>query len=429
MNRNHPCLLVLGASHDQLFLIRSAREMGIATAVVDANPNAPGLTESDHAMPVDFSRLHEVYAWVDDLLKKGINVCGVTTMGSDVPHLLAEIADHYGWEGPSRETGRLATNKYLMKRRFLEQGIPVPCFDLVTSEDDVKRHWRQWGCDKLIIKPTDRAGSRGVRLITGESDIPSAFEYAHQNSKIGEVILEEFIEGDQISTESILFDGKHCTPGFADRVYEGMDCFHPQIMENGGWVPSKITGRVRQAVIELVERSSLALGITRGVAKGDVVVHPTRGVMMIEMAARLSGGDFSEGLIPLGYGINYVKAVIRIALGEEPDWDELLPRWQKTVANRYFFLPPGRLEDVQGLERIQGIREIRKIHLSYTVGDFIPEISHHGQRVGVMVVVGRDRRHVQDIIDTAYQELLFKINGQWLNGNPMTKPAFGKFTP
>ncbi len=123
MNRNHPCLLVLGASHDQLFLIRSAREMGIATAVVDANPNAPGLTESDHAMPVDFSRLHEVYAMTS---QEGINVQWSTNMGSDVPHLLAEIADLKGWEEtyPGDRTTR--DHKYLMKRRFLEQGIPSP---------------------------------------------------------------------------------------------------------------------------------------------------------------------------------------------------------------------------------------------------------------------------------------------------------------
>jgi len=81
------------------------------------------------------------------------------------------------------------------------------------------------------------------------------------------------------------------------------------------------------------------LGISKGVAKGDVVISPSKGPMIIEMAARLSGGDFSESLVPLGSGVNYIESVIKIAMGAIPNWKKLKEKFYKSVANRYFFLP------------------------------------------------------------------------------------------
>ena len=106
-------------------------------------------------------------------------------------------------------------------------------------------------------------------------------------------------------------EGKAYTPGFVDRNYEMLTRFAPHFIENGGIHPSKIQGELRKAIEGLIERAALALGIENGVAKGDVVITGDGKPMIIEMAARLSGGDFSESLIPLGCGVNIVKAAIR----------------------------------------------------------------------------------------------------------------------
>lgn len=412
------CVLLLGGSSDQLFIIKSANEIGLETAVVDGNKTAPGLSLGTYSAPIDFSNIPAVIDYVHKLKEQGINVCGVTVMGSDVPDIVAAIAKEFNWIGPSAQTGKWATDKYEMKRRFVEKGIPVPKFALVKSPEDVMHYWKDWHCSIVIIKPTDRAGSRGVRVIFHTDEVKDAYENALFCSKDGNVILEEYLPGPQISTESIFTETRVMTPGFADRVYESMDVFWPQIMENGGWVPSLADNTEKKAVCDLVEKAARVLGIQSGVAKGDVVIHPDKGPMIIEMAARLSGGDFSESLVPLGDGINYVKAALRIAIGEEPDWDDMLPKWQKAVANRYFFLPPGKLEALEGMESIQNLKGLKKLKIFYEIGDTIPKISHHGQRVGVVVIAEENRETVQRIIDKVYQTLKFKINGKWLTGNP-----------
>lgn len=411
-------ILILGAGPDQMFMINTAKELGLLTVAVDGNPEAPGLKVADYSRPISFADVPAVIVYVKELLSAGVNVAGVTTMGSDVPHLLAEIANFFSWAGPSMETGRLATDKYAMKKCFEEHGIPVPSFELANGPEAVNRIWRDWGVDKVVLKPTDRAGSRGVSVLCNTFEIQRAWDSAKTNSISGHVLLEEYIDGPQISTESILFDEYAVTPGFADRVYDGMDVYWPQIIENGGWVPSREDSRTRERVTNLVHAAARALGIKRGVAKGDVVISPQRGPMVIEMAARLSGGDFCESLVPLGTGVNYVKDVLQIAIGGCPDWQSLIPRHHTAVANRYFFLPAGRLEEVRGEVEVQSRSYISKFQLFYQVSDEIPVIENHGQRVGVFVATAESRSELQRRIDEVYEVVRFLVNGTWYSGRP-----------
>lgn len=411
-------ILILGGSVDQLFMIKTAQEMELGTIVFDGNKNAPGLENSDISKNIDFSNLEEVFLYVDELLTMGINICGVSTMGSDVPHLIAAISDRYNWAGPSIRTGELTTNKYLMKKVLQNKDIPIPKFSLVSNYKEIETIWMDWDCDQIIIKPTDRAGSRGVRIISNKNNISTDFNHALSQSPKKEVLIEEYINGPQISTESIICDNYFSTPGFADRVYEDMESFHPQIMENGGWVPTTHSKNTVKKVNQLVEKAARVLGINRGVAKGDVVLHPEKGPMVIEIAARLSGGDFCESLVPLGSGINYVSDVIRMAIGKKPDLKGLKEKYSRAVANRYFFLPSGTLQEIKGLESISELPEIYKMEIYYKPGYILPKIESHGQRVGVFIVVSDKRKPVQKIIDYVYNTIKFKINDKWFSGNP-----------
>jgi biotin carboxylase len=336
-------------------------------------------------------------------------------MGSDIPHIVSAVAKHFGWVSVSEETARLATHKFLMKERFRERGIPIPNYARVQNAEEIYRHWQTWQCPSVIIKPVNQAGSRGVRKLDHKADIEAAFQQAKQ---MGEVILEEFVPGLQISTESVITHTQSVTPGFADRVYTDTEQFWPHILENGGWIPTCLAPDQQKAVCELVENAARALGIEQGIAKGDVVICPKRGPMMIEMAARLSGGDFSETMVPKGTGVNYVKAALQIALGQDPDWRDLKPKFIKPIANRYFFAPPGNLEEIQGIEEVLSWPEIVKFDLWYQAGDVLPPITHHGVRTGVFILQGQSREQLQTLIDEVYNKVRFKINGRWESGMP-----------
>jgi biotin carboxylase len=411
-------ILILGASSDQTFMIKTAKDMGLGTVVLDGNKNAPGLNIADIAEPLDFSQINKTIDFVSDLKQKHINLCGVNTMGSDIPDIVSKISRYFKWIGPNEQTAQIATNKLKMKQHFIRGGIQVPLFKLVQNTTEITKIWNGWKSEKIIIKPTDRSGARGVSVVSQENDIKNAFNEAIINSNVKEVIIEEFVDGPQVSTESILYDGKSFTPGFADRVYNTTLSFYPHVIENGGWVPSNLPKEQIKKIKELVENASKYLGINKGTSKGDVVIHPKKGPMIIEIAARLSGGDFCESLVPLSSGVNYVQDALKISIGEPPNWESLLPKKDFVVANRYFFLPEGRLEQIINFEKARLMNGIEKLEIFFKEGDLIPRIDSHAKRIGVFIVKATTRKEAQNIIDNIYEEVLFKVDGDWKSGDP-----------
>lgn len=400
-------MLVLGASADQRFMIETARAMGLRVVAIDRDPEAVAFPAAHERAVVSTRDRQGLRKLCDDRRAAGDRIRGVTTMGSDIPDVVADLAEYLGTPGPSHATARLATDKYAMKVRFREQGIPIPWFESVESRAELESVVSRRGFP-FVLKPVDRSGSRGVFFVDADADLDRLFQRSFEESLCGRCLVEEFLPGPQISTETVLSGGRGVTPGFADRNYELFERFRPQFMENGGWVPSQLTEAERRAVEALVVRASLALGVTDGVTKGDVVMTPD-GPKMIELAARLSGGDFCESLVPLGSGVNYVRAAIQIAIGETPDLDALVPTKSRCVANRYFFVEPGRLEAIEGEEEVRAMPFVEKLELWYAPGDIVPPATSHAGRFGVFVVVGDDRREVQARIDRVYDTLHFQI--------------------
>lgn len=412
-------LLVLGGGTDQVFMIKTAKQMGYLTVCVDRNPKAPGLKIADYSRAINFTDVDDVISYCKKLIADGVNLSGVSTMGSDIPHIVAKIALSFNWTGPTTETGKWASHKFKMKTRFAEMKIPTPKFGLVKTVQDIASLKSEWNVDTLIIKPTDRAGSRGVRIISQGDELQIALDYARKYSLNNEILLEEFISGPQISTETVIYKGIGFTPGFADRVYDDTRFFYPAVMENGGWLPSDVSPALHHEVCKLVEAAAKTLGIENGVAKGDVVICPSRGPLIIEMAARLSGGDFSESLVPLSSGVNYVRTAIDIALDSEGiDLSLLTPKSMDYVANRYFFVRPGKLQDISGLDTVRAMPEVCKLELSCEIGNDLQVIDSHEKRMGVFVLKGKNKAFVQDRINYIYKSVKFKVDGVWLTGHP-----------
>ncbi len=400
-------VVVLGGSIDQLGMIRTIRQKGLRALVLDSNPQALGRQEADDFAPVSCRDVPAIVEFCRHYHRD--RIVGVTTAGSDIPHIMAGVGSALDLPAVSPETGRLGTHKYLMKERFAECGVPIPWFGYVSSATELQQLAEERDY-QIIMKPVDASGSFGVFHPRPEDDLALLFERTAGVGKVGRVMVEEYIEGPQISTETILLDDQDFTPTCARRNYDEREHFRPQIMQNGSEQPGGFTPDEVAACEALTAQAGRALGITRGVAKGDLVIHPERGPMVIEIAARISAGHFADGIIPIATGVNILDAVVDIAVGCAPDVKSLIPNRQRAAAVRFFFPAPGLLQAIEGIETSLQNPWLRLLRTTVEPGEVVAAPSHHGLRCGAFIVEGETRQEVLGRVDEIYETIRFRTS-------------------
>ena len=388
-----PTILFVGGGSETIPAIARALDLGCRVLVADRDPNAPGCRVADQILTASAYHPDQVRAAAVDYVRSGGRIDAVLALATDCPHSVAAVADALGILGPAVDVGARAIDKLAMKHKFANDAVCQPWFAEISTLDDLRRQVTTMGYP-LVLKPTDSRGARGVLRLTGEEDLTWAFRFAMGFSPRRRLVLERFVDGPQVSTESLIVDGVAHTPGFSDRNYELIDVYAPHIIENGGDLPSLLPAAVQDDVRALVERAAASLGVRNGVVKGDIVIGDGQ-PMVIEMAARLSGGYFCTHEIPLNTGVDFVGAAIRQALGETIDPADLEPRFAHHVCQRYLFPAPGRVLAVDGERTVSAMPGVSFFNLRCRAGDVIGPIDCHPARGGVVIAVGADRKTAQ----------------------------------
>ena len=380
-------LLIVSGGVQATHGIKRAKDMGCHVVVSDKNPNAPGFALADDRLLASTYDAEETVAAAEHYHRTVRSIDGVITIASDVPLTVASVAARLGLPGISVESATLAQDKLAMKRRFTEAGVPVPWFSPLSDPDQLRRFAKQRDY-RLVIKPVDSRGSRGVQRLVPEMDLDQAFALAAAQSPTKRVMVEEYLAGPQISTESILIDGEGFTPGFSDRNYEHLDRYAPYFIENGGDLPSHLDERTQEAVKRTAEAAGRALGIRTGNIKGDIVVVNGK-PHVIELAARASGGYFCTREIPLNTGVDFVGAIIKLALGERVAAADLQPKRLTPIVQRYAFPEPGRVARIAGIEEARRTPGIEEVVVTVAPGDHVAPPTHSGCTAAMVLATGK----------------------------------------
>ncbi|RMH08880.1 MAG: ATP-grasp domain-containing protein [Nitrospirae bacterium] len=391
-------ILLLGAGREQLAAIHAAQEIGLSVLAVDGNLHAPGLRVADHGVHLDIRDTDAV-----TMLAKAERVDGVFCHAVEIPYIVATVAQRLGLPGLDPEVALRATHKALRYRCLAARHVPCPRYAVVETVDQARESADLLGFP-VVMKPVDNAGARGVRKVSCPSEIDMSFHWALRYSSEPVVLVEEWLEGPEISTESVIVDGQIVTTGFADRNYALKQRFAPYCLEDGHTIPSCLPASDQTAVLQVVEQAIRALGITWGVAKGDLILT-NKGPKVLEIAARTSGGRFCSDMVPLATGVNILKPLLLMAVGETVDLDLLSPRFHRAAAQRFVWPPPGRVVHLAGIEeaKIQpGIHDI-VLDESLQIGSIIHPMTSHADRVGHVIASGETREQAVRRAEEAVQ--------------------------
>jgi biotin carboxylase len=270
---------------------------------------------------------------VFDKLQTAHILDAVICEGTDCPDVMAAVAKERRLVGPSYRTAEISMNKWMQKRLFADAGVRIPRWtagDMV--RDDTFKHLT------LVVKPTTNRGSRGVMRVLPGEDLKAAISYAKQFDPREHTIVEQWIDGVQLSSESLVQDGKILYTAFSKRNYGRLDETHPFVIEDGGDMPPGIpvvheNDYTEKAETEL-QKCITAMGLRTGVLKGDLV-WDGQNIWVIEVACRLSGGSFCSDQIPEVWGVDFVGMAVRLALGEKVYNGEIRPYFRRYMSQRF----------------------------------------------------------------------------------------------
>lgn len=382
-------LLIVSGGIEAADAAKRAKEMGHMVVVSDIDANAPGFAFADSCLIADVYGPAETAAAAERYNRKIRKIDGVLCVAADAPVTAATVAQRLRLPGLPVHVAELACDKLAMKKCFRSAGVAVPWFAEVATPQELQRIAVERGRD-LVIKPVDSRGSRGVQRVAQVQDLAKAFLLARSYSPTERVMVEQYLPGPQVSTESLVTGGRCYTVGFSDRNYEFLERYAPFFIENGGDLPSQLPKETQDKVHALVARAASAMGVTDGTVKGDIVIHNGE-PYVIELAARLSGGFFCTREIPLNTGVDFIGAAIKIALGENVSEAEMTPSQSVPVVQRYSFPKPGTVVAIHGVDDARKIPGVTELVVTARIGDVIPPAGDKRPSGAMVLATGANR--------------------------------------
>lgn len=396
-------IMILGAGILQLPAIRKAKEMGLQVIAVDMDENAVGFKEEgiicENISTIDSDKILEA--------AKKHNIDGIMTLASDMPmRSVAVVAKEMGLVGISEQTALNATNKAEMRQCLKECGVPIPQFFRISSKEEYEKaiHYFRTTQLKCIVKPADNSGSRGVDLLSDLSDeevISRAYEYSKSYSRGGDIVVEEYMEGPEISVETLSVDGECHIIQITDKLTTGA----PYFVEMGHSEPSALSEDVKIKISEVASAAVKALGITNGPSHTEIKVTKD-GPKIVELGARLGGDNITTHLVPLSTGVDMVECCIKIALGEKPD---LTKKCELGSAIRYFKTDKGTITKISGIEDAKKIEGIVQVSIMHGIGEKIFEIKNSINRAGFVIAQGKNAADAVEICEDALRKIKFEV--------------------
>lgn len=390
-------ILLIGGTGTTEDMIPLAHRNNIHIGVTDYYSKTYVKSIADAAYEVSVTDVDEVAA-----LCKRENYTGVISAYSDfLSPYVARIADKIGGYVPfDEEQLRLSTDKKFFKAKCEEYGVLVPKeyqVDIEGKKDAEKIEY------PVIVKPIDGSGSRGISVCNSWEELVEAYQNAHDYSKKGDVLVEQFIEGDEINITYIAQDGDIQVAAIHDRYFNmEQDC---SVKVPDLYIyPSRYVELFLDKFNENVIRMLQGMKITDGSLFLQACVKDEC-IYIYEAGMRLNGCKTYQ-ILEVENDYNTQERLMYFALsgdmGKKVQFDPRFKRWYATF--NVIGKPGEKVEKFQGIEELKSYPWLIEIGRLYHEGETIPENS-----MGTLVQV-TSRIHIYADTKEQLLERIEKVN-------------------
>lgn len=362
-------IAIIGASYLQLPLVKKAKEMGLETHVFAWSEGNLVEGVADFFYPISILEKQKIL----DVCQE-IKIDGITSIASDIAMPTVNfVACKLGLIGNSIETAIISTDKFEMRKALESGGVPCPKFEFFSKPNFINKKQFRF---PVIVKPTDRSGSRGVTKIDSINHVNEALKKVLDISLSNRAIIEEFITGREFSVEMISYEGNHYPITITDKVTTGS----PYFVEIEHHEPTSITNEEKSNINKSVVEALNILNIKNGASHSEVFLLNDGNIRIVEIAGRMGGDFIGSHMVELSTGYDFVKGVIEVALG-----NFTIPKITKNSNSGvyYVLLPEGKIKTINTKINNKHVMEAIPI---LKEGDYIHKIVDGAdKRAGIIV--------------------------------------------
>lgn len=364
-------LVIIGANDFQNQLILKAKSLGYETHVFAWEDGAVGKETADYFYPISIIEKGKIL----EKCRK-IQPDGVCSIASDLAAITVNyVAENLGLPCNQTKYTEIQTNKYRMREALQSVGISCPKF--ILADDSFDRSMIADFRFPIIVKPTDRSGSRCVMKLESPEGIESAVAEACAVSFEKKAIIEEYIDGDEYSMETISYRGEHHYLATTKKFTTGA----PHFIETGHIEPSDLSDDILDKARKTVQKALDALHIENSASHSEFKVDSNGNIRIIEIGARMGGDCIGSDLVYLSTGNDFMKMVVDVACGNEP---KILNKPQNNKAEIRFIFSEN---DIYELEKIKRQNPEKIYRISKLELENLGSTTDSSTRVGYYIIV------------------------------------------
>lgn len=299
----------------------------------------------------------------------------------DYGHFLqALICEKYNLPGPSIQQAQLSLNKFIQREACMAKGIKIPNFKLVSCLEDIYNFGLKFNYP-IILKPIDNRGSIGVSKIHSPEQVPKAFMTACENSRSHLMIVEEYINGLEVTVDGFCFPSPRSLA-----IAQKSKLDERQVSVDIEY-PANLKEDIYDKVLCLNEHIAQSLGYSFGFTHGEYIIRENGDIYLVELANRGGGCHTSQIILPEVSSLPVLGLYVDFCLGM---CDSMPPGAieRNRVLLKFFNFRNGKVAKIHGINSLKRNKNILKHHFFIKNGDTIQNMTSDADRHGFIIIKG-----------------------------------------
>ena len=397
------------------FIFKTLKKMGLNIVCLNKEKNWADLYVDEWIIADSTNHNEAIQAVKDFMSQNQRKIDGVLTFMEDDVLLTSKIVEKFNFIGTPHGIAKKVRNKYLFRQFCRDNGLPAPRHTILLKSVKSIADLPEEFSFPAVIKPIFGCDSAYVIKVNDKEELINTFNYIKKNIAAAtategalfdglDILVEEYIDGDEVDVDMILQNGKIKFWSISDN-YQTRE---PFFVETGQAIPTSLSPKNQQDLINLAEELLEKLGVQNSVIHFEAK-STINGPVPIEIGLRM-GGDEVHSFVKGAWGADLVENAAKIALGV------FIPKIQKPDAPRKYITGVYFLSDYSGVltklninEEIKTKKYLEELHFFKKVGEPVLVPPEGYEYMGWITVSGYSLPDAQENLKEALKFVDYEV--------------------